>query len=184
MVSSFVNMNDTNWQGEAEAGVLLRLNLNSGNESEIRIVKDKLNYHGIPDKNIKRLFLGKCVLEVNIPPEILDMKWYSSDGIFNGESDFYKDYISSSRSYWVIEKENIPGVINITVDGKRYQDKNNCHQTEVAEDFLLSKCEKIPIAQFVIKEYQRLIEATQSGWRSPVLKMQFESVKKIYAGLC
>lgn len=45
---------------------------------------------------------------------------------------------------------------------------------------LMKACRDIPIAQFVIKEYHRLIHSTQSGWWSEVLEKEEKLFLKYY----
>ncbi len=99
-ISSFVNMNKENWNRRMDASLLVRLNLKSGKKEIIQSAMKELCNHGILKKNIKHLLLGKCVLDVRIPAKHVDLRWFSAtaNGIFNGESTFYKQYIASHPS--------------------------------------------------------------------------------------
>ncbi|MCI8592869.1 MAG: hypothetical protein HFI88_11110 [Lachnospiraceae bacterium] len=107
-VSSYININDISWRGNLCADLIMRLNLKSGKETDVEAMVKMLENEGIHRKNIQRLLLGKCVLDIRVPADKVKMEWYSKEanGIFNGENPFYKKYIASSRSYWCVEKEN------------------------------------------------------------------------------
>ena len=178
-ISSFVNMNKENWNRRMDASLLVRLNLKSGKKEIIQSAMKELCNHAILKKNIKHLLLGKCVLDVRIPAKHVDLRWFSAtaNGIFNGESTFYKQYIASSRSYWFFESENdldlSDQIAEMGVDSEEGKEKFSLEEDRE----LMESCCDIPIAQFVIKEYHRLIHSTQSGWWSKVLEKQFHSVK-------
>lgn len=182
IVNSFINMNQLRWKENPGAGLVMRLTLQSGKEADVQKVIQKLSGMGIPMNDIRRLFMGKCVLDVKIPADKVKMDWYFSDGAgpFNGESAFYKQYIDSSRSYWVVDDTGSYACHNITLNDERFVEPRNDYEKAELKNLekLINKCQEIPMAQFVIKEYQRLIHSRQSGKWSLVLAEQFEVVKR------
>lgn len=98
-LSSFVNVNDSEWRGNPKADLIVRLTLKSSAKECVDQVLDGLKENDITEENIQRILLGKCILDVRIPASDKIMDYYrENQGIFNGLSDYYRKNISSSRS--------------------------------------------------------------------------------------
>lgn len=98
-LSSFVNVNDSEWRGNPKADLIVRLTLKSSAKECLDQVLDGLKENDITEENIQRILLGKCILDVRIPASDKIMDYYrENQGIFNGSSDYYRKNISSSRS--------------------------------------------------------------------------------------
>lgn len=171
-VSSFVDFNMEGWMGDPKADLIVRLNLKS--KEAYHSVVGRLMEEGILKKNIVNLFLGKCVLDVRVKSNESVLGYFQSDGIFNGESPFYKDYITSSRSYWCVEFQDVESFI-ITVDGS---DLFHSEEKKI-DDSADEKYARYPLLQFVLQEYRRLIKSEQCSSWAPVLYEQYKTVCKL-----
>ncbi len=172
-LSSFVNVNDSKWNGNPKADLNIRLTLKNSTKGCIERTLSKLKEKGIPEENIHRILLGKCIFDVKIPASDKIMEYYKGkQGIFNGSSRFYRDNISSSRSYWIVNTQNnidsfcIKSNIEISsdniADGLKLIRKN-----EKPSDYF----KEYPLAQFVLKEYERMIVSENSAsWRNILVK--------------
>lgn len=106
-LSSFVNVNNSEWRGNPKADLIVRLTLRSSARECIDEVLDGLKENDIIEENIRRILLGKYILDVKMPASDKIMDYYrENQGIFNGSSDYYRKNISSSRSYWVVDTKN------------------------------------------------------------------------------
>lgn len=172
-VSSFVNFNEAEWQGNPKADLIIRLNLKS-REVYQPVVKE-LTDEGISIDDIMPLFLEKCVLDIRIKCNDNILNCFKSEGIFNGESEFYKKYISSSRSYWcILPKKTNSFVIKVDDD-----DKIELLDTNITEDNYDKKKiedQESTLLKFVLQEYQRLIKSDKCSLWTPVLRTQYKTV--------
>lgn len=65
-LSSFVNVNDSKWDGNPKADLNIRLTLRNSTKGCIERTLSKLKEKGILEENIHRILLGKCILDVKI----------------------------------------------------------------------------------------------------------------------
>ena len=166
-ISSFSAFNMKEWSGNPKADLIIRLNLKSKDAYETVI--DRLNSEGI-SKDISTLFLGKCVLDVKVKCREDLLKFFQQpEGIFNGQSDFYIDNISSSRSYWSVDLGEVPSFsVEVTDYMKNdFSDMDNPDRTFESE---------YPLLQFVLKEYQRLIKSNMCATWASLLQKQYHTV--------
>lgn len=171
-VTSFAAFNEKDWTGDPKADLIVRLNLKS--QESYQPVVNQLIDIGVKKDNIVNLFLGKCVLDVRIECDKNSLSLYLPDGIFNGESKFYKNNIESSRSYWCVELQNTESFV---IKVKEFNDLEigSCYSLNNEADEYTS----YPLVQFVLKEYERLIKSEQcSSWAS-ILYLQYETVCKL-----
>lgn len=171
-LSSFVDFNKKEWEGDPKADLIVRLNLKS--KEAYRPVVDTLINKGVSRENIANLFLGKCVLDVRLKHNKNIMNYFQSNGIFNGESAFYKNYITSSRSYWCVSFQNIESFA-ISVDKL-----NSSQNVTINNEYRLDRdYADYPLVQFVLQEYKRLIKSEQCSSWAPILHEQYITVCKL-----
>lgn len=162
-ISSFFSFNIKDWSGDPHADLIMRLNLKSAKEYEK--VLDELSSQRINIKEVKKLLIGRCILDLRIPSSENIMKYFQTEGIFNGSSSFYKQYIASSRSYWVRnETQDISSFI-VCYENEKVEKEYNINIRENGE---------YPLVQFVFKEYRRMICSNYSTEWSEILYKQYE----------
>lgn len=169
--ASFVSFNDKSWKKNPQASLIVRLNLKNENANEI--IKKLLN-EGIIEstEHVSNLFLGKRILDVQIKSSNDILKHYFDKGIFNGKSDFYKQNFKSSRSYWVQTSQTTIESFNLSLDFVKEMSEENINEPKY--DQL-----KYPMAQYILKEYERAINSNNcKAWRE-MLNKQYRVVKKL-----
>ncbi len=171
--SSFVGFNDSHCDLNPKADLIIRLNCKS-RKSVDNVVKELENVH-VNKENIHELLLGKYILDVKVPcGNDLLKNFHPQNGMFNGNSDFYKENINSSRSYWVLNTENIK------VNGFELDIDRNIQQITSDEEFRPIKYEgDIPLVRFVLKEYENMIKSKNTVLWSRILRKQYEVVGKL-----
>lgn len=176
-ITSFVGFNINMGENkielkEPEADLIIRLNLKS--KDMYHPVVSKLVDKGVFKDDIVNLFLGKCVLDVRIKNRQDLLSYFQPEGMFNGDSKFYGKYISSSRSYWCVEPQQVQSfVIEETITNFLGETswENILQDIDKNEDDI-----KYPLVQFVLKEYVRLINSEQCSAWAPILSQQYKTV--------
>ena len=141
-------------------------------------------------------FQGSTTVNVLIQPKDFSF-WLPRDGALNGTSEFYKDNIISSRTFWIEENDSdrhngndvitVDGLIsqtylNIVDELNGIRDPSELHKIN---DPRKSDKEKIknPVGLFIDSEYCRLLSLSScTGWVE-ILKSQrdtFENCTKYY----
>lgn len=176
-VYSFMGLNRMDYDEEPKADLLVRLHWKTDhNKQEVRTQLEKElkehfqnNFGGI---TLRDVISGKGRIEV----EISDRKGIFScfhnkpDAIFNGESDFYKEYIESSRTYWYTVEDN----------GESIEEDIGAVEICDEEDFdriVSENTQNHPVTCFILKEYEKMINSHRCLWWRPILLNQY----KMYA---
>lgn len=171
-VYCFLGLNNPDYCQEPKADLIVRLYLKTGfTRQEVCKALEKDFKNRFPDSfskiSIRKIISGKGCLEIEIPNNINALTCFHNNkkAIFNGQSTFYNNYIESSRTYWYVSHENIfdedIGEVNIC---EEYDVKNVDYK----------KTNMHPISQFILKEYERLINSHRCLWWRSILKNQYE----------
>lgn len=176
-VYSFMGLNRMNYDEEPKAELLVRLHWKSDySRKEVREQLEKKlkehfqdNFAGIIFRNVTS---GRGYIEVVIPNRkgIFSCFHNEPDAIFNGESNFYKKYIESSRTYWYSSENN---EVSIEEDIGSVE---TCKEDEF-KPINFENSEIHPVSQFILKEYEKMINSHRCLWWRPILLNQY----KMYA---
>lgn len=177
----FSGLNDPNYDKEIDLDLIIRLNLRRNNPNEVYSeLKQNL------DTKIYRrsILLGMRAMELYIRAGKITYKTFHNDGMLNGASQFYKDNIYSSRTYFCIPSSVTNIITNdddLTINiidlgslsllnPNRNWDKNETDDVE--------RLERInPVADFVYGEYERLISSQRTIQWYEILSKQYMAVK-------
>lgn len=169
-LSSFVGFNIKEWSSNPKADLIIRLNLKDANNYN-NVVNILVTEENIHKNDIQRLLIGKCILDVKIKSSNRLLDKFHSKGVFNGKSDFYKQYISSSRSYWVQSGyDMMPESLNIVVLSNNV---NHVKYLDSQHDNPNKKYDSYPLLQFIINEYQRMIKSKSCSTWASILSKQY-----------
>lgn len=173
-VYSFMGLNDPKYCQEPKANLIVRLFLKPGfSRKEIsenlKTELKKVFGKNFSEKDVCEILSGKGGLEVRIPnhAKILSCFHNNENAVFNGQSNFYKNYIEGSRTYWCVDEEKVEnndtciGEVDVYREGNI--ENNICQIPNIH-----------PISKFIMKEYERLINSQRCLWWRPILKSQFE----------
>ncbi len=171
-IYSFLGMNNSRFEQEPKANLLVRLYLKPGcikNEiynklnSELeRIFDDKFS--------IRDVISGKGCLEVEIENhmKIFSCFYNNKEAIFNGQSDFYSKYIENSRTYCLVLQHGVSNVYSENIGEIDICKENNFINN-------ISGISGIhPISRFILKEHQRMINSKRCLWWRNILQRQYE----------
>lgn len=175
-VYTFLGLNNPDYCQEPKADLLVRLYLKTGfTRQEVCKALEKDFKNRFPDSlskiSIRKIISGKGCLEIEIPNNINVLTCFhnNENAVFNGQSTFYNNYIESSRTYWYVSQANI---LDEDLD-EDIGEVNICEEYDVKKvDYKNSNMH--PISQFILKEYERLINSHRCLWWRPILKNQYE----------
>ena len=169
-ISSFVGFNIDNWSENPKADLVVRVTCKSV-EKENRVI-EKLMQEGIKQENIQRMLLGKCILDVRIPTSDSLLKYFHTNvGMFNGKSEFYQQNILSSRSYWIVNPEVVNSFCMSIEDEISIEEKTISNYSDTVN--------QIPLVQFILKEYEKMIKSRNTVAWKEILSRQYEIVRKL-----
>ena len=148
-------------------------------------ISREISKHAADNIKIYSIMQGVDVFEAHFKPTDLELwhglkaknELYKIGGVLNGETDIYKKYISSSRTFWLINKSDkleddaeCIGVHNPFGDiDKKDSGEENSIITKKSSD-------KNHVFSFIISEYNRLIQLNQCAeWRN-ILRTQRDSL--------
>lgn len=169
----FSGLNDSTYEGVTDVDMTVSLNLKGNMLQE---VTDEISRHVNGPYKYNSIFRSVSSINLLIPKGKISFKeFHSYTGIFNGSSKFYKKYINSSRTFFVIPKEeHKPPEQNIDLThiyGLSLCEENNNDIS--GEKARISS----PVADFIFREYRRLIFSQRViQWRA-ILKAQFLATK-------
>lgn len=172
LISSFVGFNNINHSMNPKADLIIRLNCKSQIAVD-NIINELVENRGIEKDKIQRLLLGKYILDVRISASDTLLENFQSEGIFNGCSQFYVENIKSSRSYWVLNQLFESELdFEVNVENHILVDDKTENENDTDDNF-----ETIPLVNFILKEYKRLIKSQNAiSWKN-ILKKQYDVVK-------
>lgn len=189
-LSVFSGLNNMITEKTPKMDALVKLNLRIDNNNSTKNILDCLmkKMGDIDTKlpNNARFELRNNGIFVHIPYMTDEdyllpiLSLYEKEGVFNGTSDFYKTYIKSSRTYWIVSEES-DEILYESTDTNivlTLPHPSNC------EDELESKSiidgNKNAIAHFIVNEYDRLIGTQRfTAWK-PILKEQQNIFIQLY----
>ncbi len=177
-VCSFSGLNEPSFLQEPKADVVVRLHLKSASLMQAAMeelkqrLEEKFGVHGF---SIREIILRKGCLEVIIQNHEKLLSCFHNDdkneAIFNGESDFYKKYIEKSRTCWYTSQIKFSEI------------KGDVGELVIFEEPEYKKCpiknKNIhPISQFILKEYEKMLNSHRCLWWRPILQQQYETYVK------
>lgn len=163
-----------------------------GNEDLV----EEINYSQSENKSLHdwAIFCGIGTLILHIPAGTISYRVFHKKGIFNGESDFYKENIYNSRTYFCLSKSDNnkknsnedKDIFTINMEGltdeisclypirtdklKKEGQENNKSKKENNEN-------DNEVARFIFNEYDRLISSQRTIQWHGILSRQREVVK-------
>lgn len=172
-VSSFIGFNNIEFKSNPEADLIMRLNCKSS--EAVDNVINKVKEIGAKDEDIHKLILGKYILDVRIPSSENLLSYFHTNAIFNGDSQFYKDNIKSSRSYWILN-DSKNETKDVVIKDKNYKVEDEKY--ELSDE----KCENditVPMVHFILKEYETMLKSDNIiSWRN-ILYEQYMAAKNL-----
>ncbi len=171
-VYSFLGLNNPNFEQEPKADLLVKLYLKPGYarqevcqllDSELRKVTSRYSFNEIVSNT-------SCIeLFISNNEKLLSFFHNQRDALFNGQSDFYKQYIENSRTYWCTSHENILSKQDRSIGIVEICMKKEEQCREVSRNYNIS-----PVSRFILTEYKRMINSRRClGWKS-ILQQQYE----------
>ncbi len=168
-IYTFTGFNNRKYYEPTDIEIILRLDLRS---SDIKKIKNKLN-----DENIKYtdkiIFSGLSSLQLIIPAGGVDFKEFQENGIFNGSSEFYRENIYSSRTYFCVPLNQTTSKVN-NVD---LSSENGFSILAKFEGFGQYDSTTSPVADFLFGEYCRLLEGDRTVQWNNILSSQLQATK-------
>ena len=180
-ICCFCGLNDPGFSGEPEADLMVRLNMKFGQFRNAAYDELKGELHkkfgsAYKDIVIKELMLGKGCFQIEIPNHkaLLSCFDNSEEGIFNGVSSFYKKYVASSRTYWTAKIEDGSNPVDVTIGEMGFKEDNfgEIDRTELEDTAMPS------VSRFILKEYERMLNANNCLWWKPILQRQYMAYKE------
>ena len=180
-LSVFPGFNIADYKSNPNVDAIVKVCLHS-NVNVTAFLKQVEEYFKTQNINFvdKIYFRNSCIYFELISNENI-LLLYHVDGLLNGILDFYKESIKSSRTYWVkrnkltdIDSINIKfsesKITSIKWDG--YTITNNC------ADYNSEVSVRNKVAQFILGEYDRLINTPRCTAWLPILTEQRASISK------
>lgn len=164
-ISNFSGLNDLDTDKDPGMNAIVKLNLYPyKNENEII---GFLKPEGITEEEIK--VRSSCLfIELDHNKHNIISFYRQKIGSFNGDSDFYKAYVKSSRTYWIEEKtdESSSPFYYVTLDVT----VENCSSDDKKID--KGHYPKGNIAAFIASEFDRILKTPRFEAWVPILKNQ------------
>lgn len=177
-VCVFSGFNNRKYDAKTDVDLLMSLILKENNTSKFL---GDLNKHIGNNYTYHSIFNGVSTLQLNIPAGSVSFNVFQENGVFNGSSQFYSEHMYNSRTYFSIS--------------------NDCQSTENTIDlssmFGLSLFTKnttayetntqfSPVADFLFREYCRLLEGQRTVQWNSILQEQYSATKSFvnyYSGV-
>lgn len=178
-VYSFLGLNDPKFEHDPKANLLVRLYPKAGYtrkeiESQLRTKLREIFKDDVNQIKTREVISGRSCLEVEIPShnKALACFYNNENAVFNGRSEFYNDYIESSRTYWYTSNECTLDLDDINIDNLipcTDQNSNN---------FISETDDMHPISRFILKEYERMINSNRCICWKGILRHQYDAYVK------
>lgn len=197
-VCVFSGFNDPKYSKETDLDLIIHLNLKHNDSTTVfndlkKEIKKRLGENAKLIISRRSVFLGIAAIKLYIRAGRITYNEFHNIGVFNGSSDFYKNNIYSSRTYFCIpgheanengEKDFTVNVMNLDSLSllKPYEDKDKNedkykHQDKDEKDDG-KRLERInPVADFVFGEYERLLSSQRTFQWYEILSKQYAAVK-------
>ena len=173
-VYSFFGLNNPDYCQEPKADLIVRLHIKTGfTRREVRKLLEADFEKRFPDIvskiSISEVISGRGYLEVRVPNHCNALSCFhnNKEAVFNGQSTFYNNYVESSQTYWTVIKENI-------LDEEKDVGELNIYDELNIKNSVFESSSMHPISEFILKEYERLINSHRCLWWKPILKNQYE----------
>lgn len=182
-VSVFTGFNDNQFSDNPKMDLRIKLLLKPSVRFDEFLLELKNKEPDIFNNDcITKVFSGNSHLELVIPSQNNILSLFHNDQIFNGSSEFYRNFIKDSQTFWIeLYKEDVDLkdkdkiIIKITDQSLREFINNKYERSEYKIDLKVEI--RNPVAQFIVNEYERLIDTPRySNWKH-ILEDQLYIVK-------
>lgn len=172
VTSVFTGLNINDFNKNPNMDLKIKLYLKHGITSQRAFEALKENYPNINfDKNIK-ILSGTEYLEFFIKSNDNILSLFHQNKILNGTSQFYKEFVDNSRTYWIKPINNSSCKRNIIIENI---DWNSLNKKEITIQDSNNEINNLAnaVSQFIIDEYTRLISSPRCKiWKNILLKQK------------
>lgn len=187
-IYTMTGFNCYGFDGDPKLKALVKFNINSGHDgSDVATeIITQLTPYLQSDPYI--LFQSKGTIEMVLNVNNLNL-WHDNKGLLNGTCQLYKDFIASSRTYWIEDKIEIAtlsknkkafdaSISEIPISDFSFDDYesavsklSNIRRKETQNQF------NNRVARFVFSEYNRLLNLTRCTEWTKILEAQRDAFK-------